>query len=369
MDAAPVPTVAFVQLSHGRVSRARDSRRWSRGPADPAHPRRGAAHGAAAARARNPRAPARWPRSQARVRIRPHPAVRIERGLRAHDRAVAGRDPRVGAVGAAGPGRGMGGDGAGHEIVHGGGLPRVSLAGAKRGRRCALAPQVRLAQPGDRRHLGRDCRAGARRCRCRRPYLPAGLPGCAARHPHLRVFRNPRLVRGHRSADAGRRSAPGGRGGAVPPGNGRDRRRPARLLRLPGQGAQRHGARHARVPCRKGCADRRKRGRKGHLRRGEAARRGGERGKVALPGDDEPRAAHAPQRHPRLFGGHEGRAARAHPQRQLQGIRRQHPRERPTSAAADRRRSRSGAHRGRPLRASTRNRSGSPALSRIACAC
>ncbi len=87
--------------------------------------------------------------------------------------------------------------------------------------------------------------------------------------------------RHHRSADAGRGGAPGGRGRAPPPGHGRDRRRPARLLPLPGARAQRHGARHARMPGREGCADRRERGRTGHLRRGAAARRGGERRQVA----------------------------------------------------------------------------------------
>ena len=66
----------------------------------------------------------------------------------------------------------------------------------------------------------------------------------------------------------------------------------------------------AGVPGREGRADRRTRAGQGELRRGAPARRGGQPRQVALPGDDEPRAAHAAQRHPRLLRGDEERGAR-----------------------------------------------------------
>ena len=64
------------------------------------------------------------------------------------------------------------------------------------------------------------------------------------------------------------------------------------------------------VPGREGRADRRTRTGQAQFGRGAAARRKRQSGEVALPGDDEPRAAHAAQRHPRLLRGDEGRIVR-----------------------------------------------------------
>jgi two-component system cell cycle sensor histidine kinase PleC len=71
--------------------------------------------------------------------------------------------------------------------------------------------------------------------------------------------------------------------------------------------------------------------------------------RVALPGDDEPRAAHAAQRHPRILRS-DGRRAVWRPQRShVQGICQGHPFERPAPAHADQRNPRPFARRGRPL--------------------
>ena len=61
------------------------------------------------------------------------------------------------------------------------------------------------------------------------------------------------------------------------------------------------------------------------LRRGAAARGGGQYRQVPLPRDHEPRAAHPPQRHPGLLRGDEGGDHGADAEQDLQGLCRQHP--------------------------------------------
>ena len=87
------------------------------------------------------------------------------------------------------------------------------------------------------------------------------------------------------------------------------------------------------------------------LRRGAAARRRRQHRQVAVPGADEPRAAHAAQRHPRLLRGDEDRGVRPAHGAGLQGILQRHPQFRPAPAQPHQRDPRSVAHRGRPLRA------------------
>ena len=100
---------------------------------------------------------------------------------------------------------------------------------------------------------------------------------------------------------------------------------------------------------REGRADRRARNRQVDVGRGAPPRRGGQPRQVALSRLDEPRAAHAAQRHPRLLGGDGQRGARADGQPDLSRICPRHPRFRPASARPDQRDPRPVAHRGRPL--------------------
>ena len=87
------------------------------------------------------------------------------------------------------------------------------------------------------------------------------------------------------------------------------------------------------------------------FRRRAAARRRLQHRQVAVPRADEPRAAHAAQRHSRLLRGDEDRGVRPASGAGLQGLLQRHPQLRPASAQPDQRDSRSVAHRGRPLRA------------------
>ncbi len=87
------------------------------------------------------------------------------------------------------------------------------------------------------------------------------------------------------------------------------------------------------------------------LRRRAAARRRLQHRQVAVPGADEPRAAHAAQRHPRLLRGDEDRSVRPACGAGLQGLFQRHPQFRPAPAQPDQRNPRPVAHRGRPLRA------------------
>ena len=110
-------------------------------------------------------------------------------------------------------------------------------------------------------------------------------------------------------------------------------------------------ARDARGARREGRADRRARTGQGDLRRGAPPRRRRQHLQVALPRADEPRAAHAAQRHPRLLRGDEERGVRPACGAGLQGIFRRHPQFRRAPAQPDQRNPRPVAHRGRPLRA------------------
>ena len=102
---------------------------------------------------------------------------------------------------------------------------------------------------------------------------------------------------------------------------------------------------------REGCADRRAGRAEVRLGRGPPARRDREHRKITLPRHDEPRVAHAAQRHPRLFRGDEGGDVRAAGKSEVQRIRRQHPRQRQAPVAPHQRDPRPDAHRVRPLRA------------------
>ena len=72
---------------------------------------------------------------------------------------------------------------------------------------------------------------------------------------------------------------------------------------------------------RKGRADRRTRAGEVDIGRGAASRRIGQRRQVAVSGADEPRAADAAQRHPRIFRGDEERNLRRHAYRFTRNIR------------------------------------------------
>ena len=100
---------------------------------------------------------------------------------------------------------------------------------------------------------------------------------------------------------------------------------------------------------REGRADRRARDGEIDVGRSPPPRRGGQPRQVALPRLDEPRAAHAAQRHPRLLRGDGQRGAGADGQPDLSRLRQRHPRFRPASARPDQRDPRPVAHRGRPL--------------------
>ena len=128
-------------------------------------------------------------------------------------------------------------------------------------------------------------------------------------------------------------------------------RRHPRLLRHPRQSPAPHLARRPVVPGREGRADRRARTGQAQFGRGAPARRRRQSRQVALPGDDEPRAAHAAQRDPRLFRGDEGGAVRPARRARVQGLLQRHPFERPAPADADQRNPRPVARRGGALRA------------------
>ena len=93
-------------------------------------------------------------------------------------------------------------------------------------------------------------------------------------------------------------------------------------------------ARDAGGARREGRADRRARTGEGDLRRGAAPRRSRQHRQVALPRADEPRAAHAAQRHPRLLRGDEERDVRPARGAGLQGIFRRHPQFRRSTCSA-----------------------------------
>ncbi len=102
---------------------------------------------------------------------------------------------------------------------------------------------------------------------------------------------------------------------------------------------------------REGRADRRTRTGEIDLRRGAPPRGSRQHREVALSRADEPRAAHAAQRHPRLFRGDEERDFRRPCGAGLQGIFGRHPQFRRPPAQPDQRDPRSVADRGRALRA------------------
>ena len=104
--------------------------------------------------------------------------------------------------------------------------------------------------------------------------------------------------------------------------HGAGRRRLFLAARLPALFDDAGDARGAR---REGRAHRRARAGEVDLRRGAPPRRGGQHRQVALSRADEPRAAHAAQRHPRLLRGDEGRDVRRARGAGLQGICRRHP--------------------------------------------
>ena len=85
----------------------------------------------------------------------------------------------------------------------------------------------------------------------------------------------------------------------------------AAVLFLCRRPSQQIGADAAVLPHREGRADRRARDREVDVGRGAPPRRGGQPRQVALPGLDEPRAADAAQRHPRLLGSDGQRGAGA----------------------------------------------------------
>ena len=106
----------------------------------------------------------------------------------------------------------------------------------------------------------------------------------------------------------------------------------------------------ARLPGGEGRDLRRTGASQGDLRRGAPQGRAEQPRQVALPGDHEPRAAHAAQCHHRLFRSAQGRDHGSAPGRGLQGIRRRHPQVRPAPAQSHQRDPRPVAHRGRPPR-------------------
>ena len=132
-------------------------------------------------------------------------------------------------------------------------------------------------------------------------------------------------------------------------GGARGRRR--RLFRAARPPAAFDDAGDAGSARRKGRADRRARTGQGDLRRGAPSRRSRQRRQVALPRADEPRTAHAAERHPRLFRGDEERDLRRPCRAGLQGLFRRHPQFRRPPAQPHQRDPRSVADRGRPLRA------------------
>ena len=84
------------------------------------------------------------------------------------------------------------------------------------------------------------------------------------------------------------------------------------------------------------------------IRRGKDPRRGGQPGQVEIPRQYEPRAAHAAQRHHRLFRDHGVRHVRPARRRQIQRILQRHPQQRAISARRHQRHPRHVEDRGRP---------------------
>ena len=186
-------------------------------------------------------------------------------------------------------------------------LPAAAAGHAKLAAGNALHPG--RGAPG--RRLGVERAAGHRRARRRRADLRAVRPAAGRRHDGDDLgagaagrLRGPRCRCGRdraftRPAVGLPVPAPAGGGG-----------RRAALFRGAGAPALRDVARDPVVPGREGRADRRTRTGEAQFRRGAAPRRGGQPRQDPLPGHDEPRAAHAAQRHPGLLGGDEGRALR-----------------------------------------------------------
>ena len=180
-------------------------------------------------------------------------------------------------------------------------------------------------------------------------------------------------VRRRHAADDRRRDhplRPPSAGGGAADGGAGDRRH--RLF--PGRRAapaRRRGAEHF-VSGGKGLAHRRARAGQAQFGRGAPPRRERQSRQVALPGDDEPRTAHAAQRDPRLLRSDEGRAVRSACRAGLQGIFQRHPRERPASPDAHQRNPRPVAGRSRALR--TEGRAGladrrGRGMSAVSCRC
>ena len=84
------------------------------------------------------------------------------------------------------------------------------------------------------------------------------------------------------------------------------------------------------------------------IRRGKNPRRGSQPGQVEIPRQYEPRAAHAAQRHHRLFRDHGVGHVRPARRRQISRILQRHPRQRAISARRHQRHSRHVEDRGRP---------------------
>ena len=181
--------------------------------------------------------------------------------------------------------------------------------GKDRGR---VAAQVHLLHRAQRFGLGLPHRRAARKERPER----AGLRHCrdaarldgdvAAGGGHSGGVRRRHAADDHRRDPALRPAS--ARGGAAD-GGAVDRRH--RLF--PGRRAApaRRGLAEHFVPGGEGLAHRRTRAGQAQFGRGAPPRGEREPGQVALSGDDEPRAAHAAQRGPRLLGSDEGRTVRS----------------------------------------------------------
>ena len=114
--------------------------------------------------------------------------------------------------------------------------------------------------------------------------------------------------------------------------------------------------------------DRRARRSRREILRGKDPRRGCQPGEVQIPRQHEPRAAHAAQRHHRLFGDHGGRDVRAARRREIRRILQRHPPERPIPARRHQRHPRHVEDRGRPHPARPRASSRSSPSSTTPCA-
>ena len=222
--------------------------------------------------------------------------------------AAGGRDrPAVRLLDAADLGRGLDRRHALHPCRHHPQLPPIPRRAALARRDAQVADPVRAARPALRPVLDRDPD-------------PSGRPRRGLEHADdVPDAAGDRGVE-HAGGEPADRGAGGDRAG-----DGGDRaqfraRRHLRQLRAGAAGARRRRLfRAARPPPafddagdagsarRKGRADRRARTGQGDLRRGAASRRIRQRRQVALPGADEPRAANAAERDPRLFRGDEER--------------------------------------------------------------